>query len=114
MNGEILIPNIKDEITDVFDALARKYGTRETRKLVDLNDYVVKYDIDLGGRMCGILYIPGVLICGGLRNGILREIHNYEFKRNIKKHWRKVVNDIENDILIWREEHKGLLKERSN
>ena len=113
MPKEILIPIIKDEITDVFDALARKYGTRQTRKVVDLRDYVVRYDIDLGGRMCGILYIPNVLICGGLRNGIMRELHNYEYKRNIKKHWKEFVNDIENDILIWRDEHKGLIEERS-
>lgn len=104
-NEELLMKLCKDRITDELDRIARKYGTKGTRKIVDMNDNVVRYDIDLGGHMCGIMYVQKHLLMGGLKYG------KCYLTKTVRKQWKKVVAAIENDIIVWRHEHPLLVNE---
>ena len=63
-----------------------------------------KVNGDLGGRTCYFVILGINSFACGLENGKMRITHK------ARKEYDKVINDFENDILEWRENHSGVCK----
>ena len=93
-------------IEKAIDEIARRYTNNEATKAVNTITGEYLWEMDLGGRLAVAMYLPyfNTLMCG-LKHG--RAIST----KQADDFYKKVLEEFENDILAWREEHKGCAKQ---
>jgi len=93
-------PEMEKEIRRILDAHCREWNVTQDPKLG-----MLYYEGDLGGRNVTIAIQNGDWrLAAGLASG---EMH---YTREVRKHWKKVLEGLEGDIERWADEHPGLAK----